>query len=459
MQISHKKKTIGLLLVLFFALSSYGLWGQGNLVTPSEARTADSLVVCRVEIDRTVLPANGPQKAIVKVTLDAPPPPERIERPAVNLAIVLDRSGSMAGQKLEKAKQAAIEALRHLGPQDIFSVVVYDHRVETIVPAQSAARVEWIEGRIRRIHSGGNTALFGGVSQGAAEVRKHLNRGHVHRIILLSDGLANVGPRSPEDLGRLGAALIKEDISVTTVGVGMDYNEDLMTRLSQNSDGNAYFVESSKDLPRIFTAELGDVLSVVAKKVRLLIECPQGVRPLNIIGREGRIKGQSVELSLNQLYGNQEKYALVEVEISGGMIGENKDIALAKVFYENPFTQRKETSAGRATARFSKDRKEVRKSANINVFRDYQLNLNAMAQEKAITLSDKGKKKEAVEELRTSANQMRELGEEYDDDRLLDQAQEMEAQAAQIEKEGMTKKSRKMLRTDSFQMKNQQMRE
>jgi Ca-activated chloride channel family protein len=82
-----------------------------------------------------------------------------------------------------------------------------------------------------------------------------------------------------------------------------------------------------------------------------------------------------------------------------------------------------------------------------------------MAQEKAITLSDKGKKKEAVEELRTSAHQLRELGQEYDDDRLLDQAQEMEAQAGRIEKEGMTKKSRKMLRTKSFQMKNQQMRE
>jgi Ca-activated chloride channel family protein len=458
MQIAFTKRTIVLMWVMFLALSSYVLRGHEMLVTPSEARVADSLVACRVEIDRAVLPADGPQRAIVKVTLDAPPPPDRIERPAVNLAIVLDRSGSMAGRKLEKAKQAAIEALRHLGPQDIFSVVVYDHRVETIVPAQSAARVEWIEGRIRRIQSGGNTALFGGVSQGAAEVRKHLNTGYVHRIILLSDGLANVGPRTPEDLGRLGAALIKEDISVTTVGVGMDYNEDLMTRLSQNSDGNAYFVESGQDLPRIFTAELGDVLSVVAKKVQLLIECPPGVRPLNIIGREGRIKGQSVELSLNQLYGNQEKFALVEVEISGGISGQNKDIALAKVLYENPFTQRRETSAGRVTARFSKDRLEVKKSANIDVFRDYQLNLNAISQEKAITLSDKGKKKEAVEELRTSADQLRELGEEYDDDRLLNQAREMEAQAAQIEKEGMTKKSRKMLRTKSFQLKNQQMK-
>ena len=459
MNIKHRKKEIGWLLVLIFTITSYGLWGQRYWVTPSEAMVANSLVACRVEIDRDVLPANGPQIAIVKVTLDAPPPPERIERPAVNLSIVLDRSGSMAGQKLEKAKQAAIEALRHLAPQDIFSVVVYDHRVETIVSAQSAGRVEWIENRIRRIHSGGNTALFGGVSQGAAEVRKNLNREYVHRIILLSDGLANVGPSSPEDLGRLGAALIKEDISVTTVGVGMDYNEDLMTSLSQNSDGNAYFVESSRDLPRIFAAELGDVLSVVAKKVQLLIECPEGVRPLSIIGREGRIRGRTVELFMNQLYGSQEKYALVEVEISGGKSGEKKDIALAQVSYENPFTRQKETSAGRTSARFSKDRNEVRRSTNIDVYREYQLNLNAMAQEKAIKLSDKGRKKEAVEELRTSAEQLRELGQEFDDAQLLDEAQEMEAQASQIEKEGMTKKSRKTMRTRSFQMKNQQMKQ
>ena len=153
---------------------------------------------------------------------------------------------------------------------------------------------------------------------------------YVHRIILLSDGLANVGPSSPEDLGRLGAALIKENISVTTVGVGTDYNEDLMARLSQNSDGNTYFVESSGDLPRIFAAELGDVLSIVAKKVNLTIECPSGVRPIAIIGRDGRIKGQSVELYLNQLYGGQEKYALLKVEVPKAESGKEMEIAVAK---------------------------------------------------------------------------------------------------------------------------------
>jgi len=434
-----------------------GFYALLSIVVQASAGVPESGVKCRVEIDRAILPAGGNQRAVVKVTLDAPPPPGKSLRPAVNLAIVLDRSGSMAGQKLQRAKDAAIEALRHLGPMDMFSVVVYDHNVSTVVSAQHAKNIEWIEGRIRQIRSGGNTALFGGVSQGAAEVRKNLGGNYVHRIILLSDGLANVGPSSPEDLGRLGVALIKESISVTTIGVGTDYNEDLMTSLSQKSDGNTYFVESSRDLPRIFTAELGDVLSVVAKKVHVIIECPGGVKPLNIIGREGRIKGRIVELSLNQLYGSQEKYALIEVEIPGGKSGEKKDIAYVNISYENPFTQKRENSSGRVYARFSKDKIKVKKSANIAVQREYNFNLNALSQEKAILLSDKGKNKEAVSELKKSAQKLREVGQEHNDEELLKRAEEIEVQADQIEKEGMTKKYRKVLRTDSYQMKNQQM--
>ena len=430
--------------VLFF--NTYTASGSGS-----------TSVACRVEIDRAVLPAGGPQQAVVKVTLDAPPPPEIARRPAVNLAIVLDRSGSMSGRKLEKAKEAAIEALRRLAPRDLFSLVVYDHNVETIVPAQSAANTEWIEGRIRSVYSGGNTALFGGVSQGAAELRKNLYGRFVHRLILLSDGLANVGPRAPEDLGRLGAALIKEKISVTTIGVGTDYNEDLMTQLAQNSDGNSYFVESSRDLPRIFTAELGDVLSIVAQRVSLVIECPEGVRPLGIIGREGRIKNRTAEVYLNQLYGSQEKYILLEVEISGGRVGEKKPVAEARVSYENPFTRKVETAAGQVMATFSRDTVEVRQSANAAVYREYQLNLNALSQDRAISLSDKGRKKAAVDELKSSAGQLREAGKAFGDEQLLQKAEEVEAQADRIENEGMTKRTRKTLRTDSFQMKQQQL--
>ncbi len=430
--------------------------GLVSLTPVVSAGSAGANVACRVEVDRNVLDVKSSQRAVVKVTLDAPPPPEEMPRPAVNLAIVLDRSGSMSGTKLQKAKEAALEAFRHLDRRDIFSVVVYDHNVQTVVPAQSAGNTEWIEARIRSIGPGGNTALFGGVSQAAAEVRKSLNGNYVNRIILLSDGLANVGPSNPEDLGRLGASLIKENISVTTIGVGTDYNEDLMTRLSQNSDGNSYFVESSVDLPRIFTAELGDVLSVVAKKVQLIIECADGVRPLNIIGRQGRIRGNTAELYLNQLYGNQEKYVLLEVEISGDHGSQNREVAFARVVYENPFTRTREQASGRATVRFSEDRNEVRQSTNVGVFRDYQLNLNAMAKDKAISLADEGKKDEAVYELKEAARRLKEAGKAVDDRELLDRAGEAEAQAAEIETRGMTKRSRKVLRTESYQMKTQQ---
>ena len=414
-------------------------------------------VVCRVETGRAVLPAGDSQNIVLKVTLDAPPASAHVKRPPVNLALVLDQSGSMNGTKIEQAKAAAIEALTRLGLQDIFSVVVYDTNVHTIVPAQNANNIQRIIHTIQQIRAGGSTALFGGVSQGASEIRKNLENNYIHRIILLSDGLANVGPRMPEDLGRLGAALIKENISVTTVGVGTDYNEDLMARLAQKSDGNTYFVESGFDLPGIFAAELGDVLNVVAKKVKVTITLPDNVRPVRIIGRDGRIRENQIEFYMNQLYGDQEKYALVEINIPKSKSGSKIKIARAEVCYENPFTQNLEKSTGISYASFSTDPKKVAGSTNIDVVREYQLNLNALSQEKAIELSDKGKKKEAVKELKQSASRLKSIGAVYKDKKMLKQAEELEIQAEMIEGKGMSKKSRKILRTQSYQMKNQQL--
>src|SRR6185295_11718885 len=112
-------------------------------------------------------------------------------------------------------------------------IVAFDTRVETVVPAQRVGRARGLEAAICGIEPGGNTALYGGVACGAAEVRKHLeDERYVNRVILLSDGLANVGPSTPEELGRLGASLLGEGISVTTIGLGLGYNEDLMARLA-----------------------------------------------------------------------------------------------------------------------------------------------------------------------------------------------------------------------------------
>jgi len=450
---THSRQYQNRTIIVFFTIAIIF-----SLITGTAwAKIEHGKVICRVETDRAVLPSGDSQTTILKITLDAPAAPINIKRPAVNLSLVLDQSGSMNGTKIQKAKAAAIEALTRLGLQDMFSVVVYDTNVHTIVPAQNARNIQGIVNTIRQIRAGGSTALFGGVSQGAAEIRKNLENDFVHRIILLSDGLANVGPRMPADLGRLGAALIKENISVTTIGVGTDYNEDLMAQLAQKSDGNIYFVESGIDLPQIFAAELGDVLNVVAKKIKVTITLPDNVRAVDIIGREGRIRGNQIELYMNQLYGNQEKYALIEVNIPESKSGSTIKVATVDVDYENPFTQNRENSNAVSYASFSSNPKKVAKSTNINVVREYQLNLNALAQEKAIELSDKGKKKEAVKELKQSAAKLKQIGTLYKDDEMLQQADEIEMQAETIEEQGMSKKSRKILRTKSYQMKNQQL--
>jgi Ca-activated chloride channel family protein len=427
------------------------------LAGAAAAKLPDQEVKCRVETERAVLPAGEAQTTIIKITLDAPPPPSTKDRPAVNLCVVLDRSGSMSGSKIQKAREAAVEAVRRLGPRDVFSLVTYDNEVRTLIPAQHAGNTAALVESIQGIRSGGGTALFGGVSQGAAEIRKSMDGEYVHRLILLSDGLANVGPSSPADLGRLGAALSKEQLSVTTIGVGNDYNEDLMVQLAQNSDGNHYFVEISHDLPRIFASELGDVLSVVAQKVILEIECPGGVTPKRIIGRDGRIQGNRVEVNLNQLYGGQEKYALLEVEIPAGIAHDQIQIAEARLRYDNLLTQQPATSVSSTQVRFSQVEREVKESGNRQVQEEVVFQKAAEARQEAVQLYDAGRKDEAVQRLGEVSADLK----NYVTDNALPQAPAaaaagLEQEADQVDADGYDKTSRKKAKFDIFRSRSQQ---
>ena len=414
-------------------------------------------VQCSLQLDREVLPLSPKQKAIVKINLDGLAPVRPSQRPPVNLSVVLDRSGSMKGAKLAAAKEGTILALRRLNADDIFSLVVYDHEVQTLIPPRHVTDRDALERIVQEIGTGGYTALFGGVSQGAAEVRKHLNQPYIHRVLLLSDGLANVGPSSPAELGRLGAALLEEGISVTTLGVGDDFNEDMMIRLSQASDGNSYYAASSNELPAIFARELGDVLTVVAKSLTLTITCEKGIKPLRLIGREGAIRGQQVELFFNQIYGQQTKVALLEVEISREGDESRKPVALAEARYQDVVAQKESSiQSQKLAARFSADQNEVMASANYEVEQEVLLNALAAAQDQAVDLADKGKVEEALQQLNGIQRLLEAKGQEQNDQVLLEKARANQSLTESISNEGMTKKNRKLLRTDSYQTRNQQ---
>ena len=440
----------------FISLLAAALTGVLSLVSCS-ARQTDDVVQLRIDLDRTVLPADTTGRAVVKICFDGLRLPRPDTRPPVNLAIVIDRSGSMEGDKIARAREAALEALGRLAPDDVLSVVTYDTDVQTIVPAQCVGNGRSIAAAIRGIRVGGSTALFAGVSQGASEVRKHIeDRRYIHRVILLSDGLANVGPQTPEELGRLGAALVKEGISVTTVGLGLGFNEDLMTRLAQRSDGNTYFVESSDDLPRIFAGELGDVLNVIARRVVIEVEFPEGVRPLNFVGRDGVIRGRKAELTLNQLYGGQEKFALIEVEVPSSKAGAEIEIASARLTYENALTQKTAVVRAQRKITFSENRETVVSSADLKVQSDYAVNVIAVTKDKAVELVDANRRGDAAKELRVKAAEMQATGMAYSNAPVLELAKRQLAEADKLEQEGLSNAARKSYRAENAQAKNQQ---
>ena len=421
------------------------------------AFTAAADIRCRVEPDYSVRLADKPGDAYVKVTLAA----DKVaaaNRPSVNLAIVLDKSGSMGGDKIVKAREAACEAIRRLDAKDIVSVVAYDNRSEVIVPAQYVTEKEAIIARVKSIQPGGCTALFDGVSAGAAELKKFRGKCEISRVLLLSDGQANVGPSSAEELGRYGALLMKDGIAVSTIGLGVDYNEDLMTRLSQKSDGNSYFVENSNDLPRVFARELGDVLSVAATKVALKVRFGAGFTPVALIGRDGRILDGVVSIDLNQLYGGQEKYVIVKCDAAPGAVGSTREIAKAEVAYVDPKNETSKTVTGVGTVTYSADSAAVAASVNKSVLRERALNENAMRTEEALKLADRGDFEAAQDLIRLNSANSMDVQRVIGRDRALAADAYMQAENFRNMKSGSYDAAgRKKMKTSNFQLRNQQM--
>jgi Ca-activated chloride channel family protein len=323
------------------------------------------------------------------------------ERAPVNVAIVLDRSGSMQGEKIQRAREAAIGALDLLRPDDIVSIIAYDSDVNVLVPATKLTDKEEVASIIRAIQPGGNTALFGGVSKGAAEVRKFMDDKHVNRIILLSDGLANVGPSAPGELGDLGASMKKENISVTTLGLGLGYNEDLMVQLAGKSGGNHQFIENASELADIFRHEFDDVLSVVAQSVDVQIEIPEGIRPVRVLGNAADINGQSVITRLSQVYSDQQKHVVVEVEIpadlahaavdsSGNEIAKSIQLGAVSVSYRNMVSESTESLTGNVSVSFSSSDEKVKASVNNHVMADVVALVASEQNKMATDLLDRG---------------------------------------------------------------------
>jgi len=406
-----------------------------SLIVAACTPTADaSREAVNITLSQPVISAGAPQTVYLKVGLRVDG--ERDYRAPVNVAIVIDRSGSMQGEKLLRAKEAAKLAVNRLHSDDIVSVIAYDDTVRVLLPATKVADRTAVLAAIEELQPGGSTALFAGVSIGAAEVRKFLDRERVNRVVLLSDGLANVGPDSPAELGALGASLKKEGIAVSTIGLGLGYNEDLMARLAGSSDGNHTFVEHPRDLARIFDAEFGDAMSVTAQDVLVRIECAPGTRPIRVLGRDAEIAGRVVTVSLNQLYDAQEQYVLLELEAPVGSNGEAKRLAgVSWSYLRMGSTPVAERGTQWVEASYSGDDVLVMASEDAGVMVAVVEQIATEQNRLAVDLRDQGRIEEAQLLLLKNTAYVKDKALKYDSQTLSDVALENEADAEKIVKQ------------------------
>jgi len=366
----------------------------GLLAAPSGARAAEPITLT-ARLAHPVMKSGDRHTNYLRIGLNGCEPQPKSERTPVNVAFVIDRSGSMAGDRIAQARAAAVMAVKRLTDRDIASVVIFDDRVDVPVPAQKVADQSYFIDRIQQVGVRGNTAIYAGVNAGADEVRKFKDAQRLNRVVLLSDGQANVGPSLPKDFAALGGALLAEGISVSTVGLGADYNEDLMLQLARAADGNHAFAAAPTDLVQIFNREFDDVLASCAQMVAIDIELKPGVRAVRALSRDGTIDGAHAKFQLNQVYAATEHYVLMEVAFDEAAAADEREIGVVHVAYTAPESGARQTIDAPIRARFSASDTEVTANVDKTVMESVIEQTTRDRAARAVVLRDQGRTDEA----------------------------------------------------------------
>jgi Ca-activated chloride channel family protein len=235
----------------------------------------------------------------------------------LNLGIVIDKSGSMKGQRITNALAAAMGTVDRMRDGDMVSVVSFDNNAQVVVPPTRVSQDSrsGIISAIQSIRLGGDTCISCGLETAMQELQRANDGRAITRMLLLSDGAANQGVRDVSGLRAIAGRMRDRGCTISTIGVDVDFDEKIMSAIATESNGRHYFVANSSELQNVFQQEFESLVATVARDAELEIELAPGVEAVQVFDRTHRRNGQRITVPFGTLSARQEKTVLLKVKV------------------------------------------------------------------------------------------------------------------------------------------------
>lgn len=328
---------------------------------------------------------------VVDVLIRVTPPENEASddrRPKLNIGIALDRSGSMGGEKMVQAREAAKYCVDQLLAEDRFSAVIFDDRVDVLFTNRKVTDREALKRGIDRIEARNSTALHEGWVTAGLQVSEVLDAAGINRVLLITDGQANVGETDPARIVEHSRAVASKGVTTSTIGIGADFNEDLLMQMAEAGQGNAWHVQEPADMVNIFETELRGLVRQFGHSVKLIVKPMPGVKIDDVLNDFERDSAGRFELP-NLLAGSPLD-VVVRFKIPAGIAGNIEPIAELEIEYIDQLSSEPSSVNVSVIASFDTADAVSQLSQNAAVPETVQLLMNARARKEMMEQMDEG---------------------------------------------------------------------